>query len=498
MDFLRWRVVAKFIAYIAIVELASFLTFNHPLLTSACFGVICIVAFIVTWRNLGNGLLVAFGELFIGSQGYLFSLERHGSHIPIRMGIFSVVLLVWLIKYFKWSYWKEQLTTSCVVQLFAAFMIVWVLGVISGFAHHNTITHIFSDSNAYLYWLLFLPAWQVYKSLVGSESQSQPTGVKNGLNLLAAALITTTLKTAFAWYFFSKQIFSHNTLEFIYKWIRDTRVGEIVTFDRGGYVRVFFQSHIFELVGFFIFVALILYCIQKKSYCVSLISYLTLASLSLATILMSLSRSFWFAGVITGIVFFAFLGFQVASKKYNFLSVSWRHIGLYIVCCICVFTVGYTIATVAGAATLSSRATTKHEPALSSRWKLLPPLTARVLQHPIIGSGFGTTVTYQTDDPRVKNTSNPEGWYTTYAFEWGYLDIITKIGTLGLAIYMVFLFALLKTRLVYLKSTDAKQKFLSLGLLTGAVALFATHMFTPYLNHPLGIGYLLLMLSIDV
>lgn len=507
MNILNWRTIGKCIALVCVVELASFFSFNNPLFTSFFFALACAITFVVAWKDLRYGLLIAFGELFIGSQGYLFILERHGSHVPIRMGIFGVIMLVWLLQHFKWNYWKEQIRTSRVVQLFLVFMGVWTLGVLVGLGHHNSLANIISDSNAYLYWLLFLPVWQesplgpyghshidfVWSVRRGGEATPSRGGLGSALNLLAASIITTTTKTAFTWYIFSKQIFSHDTLEFIYKWIRDTRVGEIVTYDRGGYVRVFFQSHIFELLGLFIFLSLLIYSLPQKHNRIFLITYFLLSSFSLATVLMSLSRSFWLAGIVTFGLMCVFFFFQITFKKFNVLSLTWKQFVVFLISCFFISIIALCISTLAGATAIGSRATTKTEAALSSRWKLLPPLLAKTTEHPVFGSGFGTTVTYQSDDPRIKNNANPEGWYTTYAFEWGYLDIITKIGAFGLAVYLVFIWSIAKRQFAELKSQEIEIKYTSLGLCAGLVALCITHMFTPYLNHPLGIGYILLL-----
>jgi len=136
-------------------------------------------------------------------------------------------------------------------------------------------------------------------------------------------------------------------------------------------------------------------------------------------------------------------------------------------------------------ALLSDRATgLTGEAGASSRWQLLPPLWQEIKQAPIMGQGFGATVTYLTSDPRVLAAS-PSGVYTTYAFEWGWLDVWLKLGILGLLAYLI-LFA--KIIFAGLKINTA----LSLSLTGGLIILAAVNIFSPYVNHPLGIGYLLI------
>ncbi|MDO8599317.1 MAG: hypothetical protein Q7S02_04365, partial [bacterium] len=77
--------------------------------------------------------------------------------------------------------------------------------------------------------------------------------------------------------------------------------------------------------------------------------------------------------------------------------------------------------------------------------------------------------------------------YTTTAFEWGYLDDLLERGLLGLLAELWFLAALMYRSI----REGGDRAALGLGLL--AVAL--VHVTSPYLNHPLGIGILLLVFA---
>jgi hypothetical protein len=125
--------------------------------------------------------------------------------------------------------------------------------------------------------------------------------------------------------------------------------------------------------------------------------------------------------------------------------------------------------------------------AASSRWELLDAMREGIHQHPIAGSGFGATLSYKTSDPRVLAT-NPDGLYTTYAFEWGWLDHWFKLGILGL-----LAIALLLIRISFRILTSDAAPWMRTAAFASIVALAVTHIFTPYINHPLGLGYLLLI-----
>ncbi len=93
-----------------------------------------------------------------------------------------------------------------------------------------------------------------------------------------------------------------------------------------------------------------------------------------------------------------------------------------------------------------------------------------------MGSGFGKRVTYISNDPRVLSF-NPSGRFTTFSFEWGYGDLWLKMGIPGLLAYGALL--------VFLWRRIPKNYHPAFA------ALLIVHFFTPYLNHPLGLGVLI-------
>src|SRR5690606_26879171 len=114
------------------------------------------------------------------------------------------------------------------------------------------------------------------------------------------------------------------------------------------------------------------------------------------------------------------------------------------------------------------------------------------MKRPILGSGYGTTVTYETSDPRLLSTIGSS--YTTYAFEWGYHDIWLKIGVVGASVYAWFLYSLLRPLVQRLRSARAdfrelmatddvsaqQPKIVSIvtaGIFIGVLSVLATNIF---------------------
>ncbi len=67
------------------------------------------------------------------------------------------------------------------------------------------------------------------------------------------------------------------------------------------------------------------------------------------------------------------------------------------------------------------------------------------------------------------------------------MDIWLKMGVFGLLAYFYLFYKILKL------GWNNNQNKIILGGILGMVSLFVVHFFTPYLNHPLGIGYVLLI-----
>ena len=218
------------------------------------------------------------------------------------------------------------------------------------------------------------------------------------------------------------------------------------------------------------------------------------------SILISFSRSFWLGGFVGVIAIFIYLIILYKKQfKQLFKTIDILLLSAITSIVLMITIVNFPIPTPSGAFSadmLKNRFTTG-DAAASSRWNLLPVLIDANKKAPLLGTGFGTTITYQTEDPRIKNEQNPEGWYTTFTFEWGYLDTVTEIGFIGLLVYLILIVQILwQGFIVILRFSKDTIKPLYIGLIIGLVALLITHGFSPYLNHPLGIGYLMLCAGI--
>jgi len=477
------KIVLSILSGIIIIECLSLLGHVYGFLNTAIFLLLVIGTFILSLRKLEYGFWIAATELFIGSFGYLFFYDLGNFRISVRLGIFTAVWLAWLIQAIRqkqFAFWSSPYRT-----FFGIFILTVCLGIIIAFLNGVPIKNIFFDSNAYLYFGFLFVALHV----INSWSRVVTLG-----QILVASVFSTTLKTISLLFFFS-----HATdpwiIRTIYTWVRDTRVGEIAQVT-GMYYRIFFQSHIwslFVLVGCVIWLMLT----NKKDEISKIrrwVWFLTLCT-SL-TLLISFSRSIWLSLAMTFLLIFCYV--KVKQK------ITWRQFGVtisglaisallavgLISLIVSVRLPGGTGSGVSAVSLISERLTTTDEAAIGSRYELLKPLIRKYMEKPVFGSGFGTTVSYRTLDPRTKTANG--GMYTTYAFEWGFLDILVKTGLIGLVAYLFLIWKIFKTGNSSLsKISDTSYRLTVISILFCIISLLIVHMTTPYLNHPLGIFLLI-------
>jgi hypothetical protein len=106
--------------------------------------------------------------------------------------------------------------------------------------------------------------------------------------------------------------------------------------------------------------------------------------------------------------------------------------------------------------------------------------------HPSLGSGFGKELAFVSDDPRAREIYS-DGKWRTYKFEWGWIDLWVKMGAMGFFSFVIIFIAYDKL----LRESGELPFWLVCALRALLLALVVTNFFSPYLNHPLGLGILL-------
>ncbi len=492
--------------YIILAELLSLAIFLLPDLKTFAFILVASIFLIFSLFDLKYGILIILAELIMGSKGgYLFSLDMDNNTLSIRIAFWLIIMSVWfgtvLIPALIKGKTKRFLILNNTWFKYFGVLIFFVLwGLLNGFLNHNSFANIFFDFNAYLYFLLIFP---LFSLLVDKDKSSIKKTTSEIVQVFSVATLWISIKTLILLFLFSHKLDFINS--YLYSWVRSSGVGEI-TQVQGGFYRIFFQSHIFVLLAFVAFSIFLISFINKQKINFksliknkNLIYTFSILLILLMTTLVSMSRSNW-VGFIVAIVLLAI--FSYTRYKYKgFINFSLLFLSLLIISFVLIVVlVKFPYPKAIGGFTtgdlLTERASEiKNEAGVSSRWNLLPELSKKIKSSPFLGRGFGSTVTYVSNDPRVRN-NNKDGIYTTFAFEWGWLDIFLKLEFLGVLSYFSFLIiVIIKTfkNLLFLKHAD---RDIITTLLISVISLSAINFFSPYLNHPLGIGMILFSIFI--
>jgi O-antigen ligase len=468
---------------IVLFELISFLCFGlHGFynFSAVVFVLLCLGMVMLSAWKPEIAILGVLAELFICGKGHFFDFSVGGQTVAIRIGLFCAFFLgfgIWMIRKKKW---REVFEAAFSRKSLIILGIICVWGLFTAWVNHPEFNKIFWDFNAWIYFLYFIPLAVIFKDKNNLQALVQ---------VLAAAVVWISIKTLFYFYAFTHSL---PIIVDLYKWGRDTGWGEF-TLVSGNLFRIFSQSQLYAMIGLGVFG--VAFALKQKIEWKKDWPMIATAVLSCAAVLISLSRSFWVGcAVAAGVVFIVALW----KLKYKFKELLFAGIKMSGVAVLAyAVTLGVLYFPIPwierGSADLLSNRL-KLEAAASSRQQQLGPLSREIAVHPILGSGWGTEVTYFSNDPRIKNAKNPTGEYTTAAFEWGYLDILLKIGLIGLVAYGWVVFAAGKNVWGKMMKAEQGERLLYLGLFAGLFALLATHMFSPYLNHPLGIGYIVLLI----
>lgn len=478
---------------LACFEVLSFLTYFYPGIRLYVFLAIFLVSLILAIKDLKYIFFISLSELIISSYGYLFFVNIGDFKLSLRITLWFVFLLVYFLKEVV-SFLKNKklfiinlkkdfksFSHSRIISIFFSIILIGVfVGIFSGF----NIKTIFSDANNWFFFFWFFPVFYIFnKSIKGGDKE------KFLFQILFVFLVSNLwliFKTLFFLFIFSHEVFY--LMEPLYRWTRLNYLGEITALNSGFY-RIFFQSHIYTLIFFLFSFFFVQYGKIKKKEKNILIIFLIL---SFSVILLTLSRSIWIGLIFSFLVYLIYLLFKKEYKRLRrtiFLSFATFIFSLALIFIVIKIPI-------AGGGNFSAISVLKERTnisedsgALSSRWNLLPVLGKEVFSHPVIGRGFGAELSYKSNDPRFLD-SNGENLYTTYAFEWGWLEIWFKLGFLGVFVYIFLLFKI--SQEAYL----LKNKALSFSLIFSILSIVVVNMFTPYLNHPLVIGFIITIIFV--
>lgn len=473
----------------------------HTEASAVVLGMVGVVVMVTTWKRLEWGLAIALFEIVIGAHGHLVAYTAYGFPVSLRMVVFLAVIAGWFIGLLQ-KKWAIRFVPARDIPFLVLFAAV-VYGIARGLALQQGRIGLIDDANSYVTLGYLLP----FASVIWTQDNRR---------LFLTTLFTGTLWVSlftFALTFIFTHISQSNIWE-MYVLVRDTRMFEVTLLSSPGwlanslvggnwYFRVFSQAQIFAPLFLFILSSAIFLLRTGKKERVPVWIWVWCACF-LGAFLQSLSRSF-FVGFVTGA--FTLFGFWLLGGRESWKT--WSVVARRKTALLGSFVVAAAALWVLVSFPVPARPDLTTSPfyrgeqdntralAVSSRWNMLNPMLNTIAEAPVLGEGFGKELSYISDDPRIREMTEGTGELTTYRFEWGFLDVWIKMGMFGLIAY-TWIFAVLLVQVeknirsqgLWLLGS-VRERWLEVGIISGVVMIYATHMFTPYLNHPIGLMYLL-------
>lgn len=496
--------ITKLVLLFCGIYLLSFLGYIFPLLNNLIFWVIIFIALTLSLKKIEYGLLILLSELFLGAKGYLFSFNLGGFVVSLRLALFILIFFIW---FFQKNKNKFKFVETNFFLPFALLTITFALGIARGLYFGHPMKYIFFDANGYFYFALAFILFSI------TDKKYFITKI---LQCLLAAGITVSFLTLYTSADFailhpdarpdksgvisfefgekeeeqkeiahsitakeelkSMEIIRNlkNQKPAIYRWTRDAGVGDLA-FISGRLFRFFTSAQIYAL---FALVFFIFYLSNKKIQVRKDFWYFFAILIIGIGLIIGFSRSLWL-GVLVVLGYFLF-------------SLPWRKslkIILVLFSLILIFVSLTNILAPSIANILTDRINSFLHPQTQStaitRIDMLNSALEKIKKHIVLGSGFGETIEYESVIP------GQTGRVRVFVFEWGYLDLVLKLGILGLLIYAWFIFDIFKLRRE--KNEIPENKILENSLFSALSGLLIVNITMPYLNHPLGIGYVLLI-----
>ena len=458
-------------------ECLSFLGWLVPGVRVAALVVLVALAAAMAMTDLRWLYALLLVEMIVGTHGRLFSADVLGFPLSLRMALFATLVLGWTVHAMRGCsrimHFRHAHVTAPLLLLLAAL----VLAATRGLAEGSSLRTVFDDANGYAFLALI------------------PIGLDLFAGREAFAWLTRPLVGAVAWLSAKSllllYLFTHDfgpILKDVFDWQRTLRLGEI-THLAGGAVRVFAASDVFLVPAVFLG-ALLAWSYGRRKI-------LLWTALAAAAFLLSLSRSFWLgAAVAAGCMLPVFVRKEIVPLRRmgGFLGTVLVTLALSggALAILALFPLPSRVTDAGAWSAYGGRLTDASDAAVSSRWNQLAPLKKGIAASPVIGSGFGATITYRSDDPRVIGL-HPGGVVTTGAIEWQYLEIWLKLGLLGViaVVWLWWRIGLFFWRTI--GTARGTDRLLAAGLMLSFLAFIVANIFTPYVNHPLGWGFLALV-----
>ncbi len=377
-------------------------------------------------------------ELSIGGNGQMFKLYG----IPVRQLIFSIIIFIFICNSISGK--KCHLVSSSSLIIFS--ILCWLLvSAIIGLIRGHDVSLIAGDMKPMLCFLLYRPLFNLI-----SVSRISISSISKIFIFSAFFLSMFSLVVYFLIHFniFGDRVVMQKYLDEVFG------SGNIRTRANGSVVH---DSLIYVIFGFGFCYSEFLNKKNKISYLVLIITFMA--------VIFSLSK-----GLIISIIISAlFITIKNLKKLLNIKIISLLFLPIIFLTILSFYSLDMDRLSYRNIST---------DKGMEIRGVTYNQSMEVISKNPIIGAGFGQKI-----DIRPAHIEN------------SYLDIIMEQGVIGLILYLVLIFHILTLfRTAYIKAKDRKYLIDAFG--GGFFALLFLSCTNPYINNPLGISYLLILLVV--
>lgn len=426
--------------------------------TVVCSLIVVAVFALALWR-LEYGVLALLAEIMTSGNGHLLEIHAGAAVISLRMGLFGVVMLAWVIDIVR----KQRvaaLMRERAVHAILAMLVVILWGLVNGvWIEHLPLASVLADGNNWLYFAALLPVFDLATRAHRAQWFSQVSSlVRAGVVFLCAKawlifVLTAGVGSAVATY--------------LYHFVRQTSGGQIAPASYGMW-RIYEWPQLILLPALVYLVAKLLVQVRvRAAQKWTVVALLVVVS----TLVLTLFRSFWL-GAIAGL---GCMALWYVRKQFGVVvKTKMIVVGLVIASTLFIMGVGTTLAWLhSGTPSIQKEIFTTGEPGVQNRVAQAGPMWMQIKSAPILGSGFGTAITYESTDLRE------QGRFTTAALELGWFDMWMEVGMVGVLVFIGFLVFIFRGA--------------QLWVVCSVIALVVVHLVSPFLNHPVGIAILALI-----
>lgn len=454
-----------FIAFFAI-RLLSYFVAPYFILQNILTGILLLTLITVYIRKPQYAWYLVIGEIFLGGSGHF--LEFFG--LSLRTIFLLTYTLLSVVPQIISKKGRQELGLPKIIMiLLETFGVTLLFASINGMLHHNSTKLVIQDLIPFAYFALLIPMIQTIK-----DKTTYPFLIR----LVSIFILGSAFFSLVTFILFSSGMTIIQGS--YYHWFRDIVSGKLTNLG-SGFWRVVTAEHLL-LVPITLILGSYIMSHEKQSSTEKIILWVLYIA-ALFTLTINFSRGYFLA------IFVALIPlFYTHSFKKWFCTSALTCASILIIFCTTSFIASgaKTFGLELFGLRLKSFTSPHIEESTYTRSALLKPIFQKIEEHPILGSGLGSTITFS--NPITKTQ------ITTPQFDWGYFEIITEFGIIGTVPYFFLITSILFITTYYIQVTTLQKDFL-VGLLGGLTALLISNITAPALFHVFGILYLTFLMA---